>query len=232
MRCSAVGRPHREFGAAGAATGNARKRKWQEELSEEEGGGEEKITKADIEAWRKTIAEEEKEEQMEREKQAKEELERERQRKLKEEAAQRKREREEAQALREAEEARKHAEDAENERRRQEDQTLAPPGPLPPDRPGALPPGMRAEKMHLYKTTYCKRWEQGQCQFGAACHFAHGERDLRGRPPKGSPPGTMSTPLPEDVPRARIVPPPVQLPMPPIPPLHIQALASFQHFMQ
>jgi len=194
------------------ATAPSKKRKWQEELSEEESGSEGKITKADMDAWRKTIAEEERQEQLEREKQEQEERERERRKREREEAEQRRREREEAEALREAEEARKMAEEAETERRRQEE-ALAPPGPLPPDRPGSLPPGMRAEKMHLYKTTYCKRWEQGNCQFGAACHFAHGERELRGRPPKGSPPGTMSVPLPDELPK-----PPVPRGLPVVPP--------------
>ena len=33
------------------------------------------------------------------------------------------------------------------------------------------------------RTSFCKRWEQGNCNFGSACHFAHGERELRGRAP-------------------------------------------------
>jgi len=102
------------------------------------------------------------------------------------------------QLLKESEDARKAAEEAEVERQRLEAE-VAPPGPLPPDCPDVFPPGMRGDKMHLYKTMFCKRWEQGTCQFGAACHFAHGERELRGRPPKGSPPGTMSVPLPPEL---------------------------------
>mmetsp|Transcript_106405 Transcript_106405/g.343273 ORF Transcript_106405/g.343273 Transcript_106405/m.343273 type:complete len:323 (-) Transcript_106405:51-1019(-) len=212
--------------------GPSKKRKWQEELSEDDSGSEGKITKADMDAWRATIAQEERQEQLEREKKDREERERARKQKELDEAKQRQREREEAEAQREAEEARKVVEEAESERRRQEE-ALAPPGPLPPDRPGSLPPGMRAEKMHLYKTTYCKRWEQGNCQFGAACHFAHGERELRGRPPKGSPPGTMSVALPEELQRplpsragAVVVPPPV--PPPPVLPPQVGSVPGLR----
>merc|ERR1712136_265550 len=102
-------------------------------------------------------------------------------------------------------EERKAEEEA--ERRRKEEpvgmSAIAPPGALPPDFPSLLPPGLRMDKAHLYKTTYCKRWESATCQFGAACYFAHGERELRGRPPRGSPPGTMSVPL-----AGQIKPPP------------------------
>lgn len=175
----------------------ARKRKWQEEHSDDS-DSEGKITKADLEAWRRTVAEEEKQEQFERDKQERAAKEAERRRRAAAEAEQRLKDEEEAKAHRDAEEARKFAEEAEAERRRQEAATsFIGAGPLPLDVPSVLPAGVRPGKEHLYKTMYCKRWEQGNCQFGAACHFAHGERELRGRPPKGSAPGTMSVALPE-----------------------------------
>lgn len=34
-----------------------------------------------------------------------------------------------------------------------------------------------------YKTELCKNWESGHCRFGAACTFAHGEFELRQKPP-------------------------------------------------
>jgi len=176
-----------------------KKRKWKDELSDD--GSESDmghITKADIDAWRETIQEEERQEQVEREKREREEREARKRKKDAEEAEQRRKEEEERQLLKESEDARKAAEEAEVERQRLEAE-VAPPGPLPPDCPDVFPPGMRGDKMHLYKTMFCKRWEQGTCQFGAACHFAHGERELRGRPPKGSPPGTMSVPLPPEL---------------------------------
>lgn len=181
---------------------SSKKRKWQEELTDEESDAEGKITKDDMDAWRRTIAEEERQEQLEREKQETQEREIARRRREAEEVEQKKKDEEEAVAMRDAEEARRAAEEAEIERRRQEAETaFVPAGPLPFDLPGAMPAGVRQGKEHLYKTMYCKRWEQGNCQFGAACHFAHGERELRGRPPKGSPPGTMSVPLPDEIPK-------------------------------
>lgn len=158
----------------------AKKRKWQEELasdSEEEA----KITKADFEEWSAKMKDEEKRERLEKERQEKEERDRERKRIEAEEAKRKQEEEEESRAQKEASEARKLAEDRENAMRKQE--ALAPPGALPPDVGGIVPPGMNPTKMHLYKTTYCKRWEQGNCNFGAACHFAHGDRDLRGNRP-------------------------------------------------
>lgn len=177
--------------------GNAKKRKWQEEQSEDS-DSDGKITKADLDAWKKTVEEEEKQEQLEREKEEREAKELARRRREVAEAEQLRKQEEEAQAHKDAEEARKCAEEVEAERRRQEAATsFIGAGPLPLDVPSVLPAGVRPGKEHLYKTMYCKRWEQGNCQFGAACHFAHGERELRGRPPKGSAPGTMSVSLPE-----------------------------------
>mmetsp|Transcript_51830 Transcript_51830/g.143539 ORF Transcript_51830/g.143539 Transcript_51830/m.143539 type:complete len:293 (+) Transcript_51830:135-1013(+) len=208
-------KPAKELRAAAAPRDSARgaaakKRKWQEDS--EDSGSEGGITKADLEAWRKTIAEEERQEQLERERQeseARERAEAERERK---EAEQRRKEEEEARALREAEEARKAAEAAEAERQRQEAATsFVGAGPLPMDSPAVVSAGVRPGKEHLYKTSYCKRWEQGNCQFGAACHFAHGERELRGRPPKGSAPGTLSVALPEALPKAAPMPLPIRV---------------------
>lgn len=178
--------------------GVAKKRKWQEEHSDDSNDSEGKITKADLDAWKRTIEEEEKQEQLEREKEERVAKETERRRREAAEVELRRKEEEEARALKDAEEARRSAEEAEAERRRLEAATsFIGAGPLPLDVPTVLPAGVRPGKEHLYKTTYCKRWEQGNCQFGAACHFAHGERELRGRPPKGSAPGTMSVALPE-----------------------------------
>lgn len=202
--------------------GLSKKRKWQEELSgdEEDCGDDEgcsNITKAEMEAWRKTIAEEERQEQLEHERWERREREEEQKKREKEEKeARQRKERENAESEHHAEEAKKAAEE-EAERRKRDN--VAPPGPLPPDLPGSMPPGMRHEKMYLYKTSFCKRWEQGCCQFGAACHFAHGERELRGRPPKGSPAGTMSVQLPQELPKPALVGrPPTLAPPPPTPP--------------
>ena len=185
---------------AGGREVNARgpkKRKWQES---DDGSSQEAVTHEDMEAWRQTMREEEKQEQLEQQRHE----------------AQKAAEEAEAEQLREEE--RKAEEEA--ERRRKEEpvgvsvevslssaragmSAIAPPGALPPDFPSLLPPGLWMDKAHLYKTTYCKRWESATCQFGAACYFAHGERELRGRPPRGSPPGTMSVPL-----AGQIKPPP------------------------
>lgn len=168
----------RSRGATSAAKGGAsKKRKWQEE-SDGDSSDEPKITTEDMEKFRKTLAEEEKQEQLERQKQEREERERERVRKEKEDAEQKIRDEEEAHSMLEADLAKKAALEADNQRR-QEEITLAPPGALPPDAPAAVPPGVKADKVHLYKTTTCKRWDQGNCHFGPQCHFAHGERDLR-----------------------------------------------------
>eukprot|EP00439_Symbiodinium_sp_Y106_P084785 s340_g26.t1 len=141
--------------ASKKSTASTKKRKWQEELSEESDGEAEQIT--------------EKREQMEKDEQERIAREEERRRREAEEETRRKREEEEAKARKEAEEARKAAEEAEQERRRQEEDLI--------------PPGLKPDKAHLYKTSFCKRWEQGNCNFGSACHFAHGERELRGRMP-------------------------------------------------
>lgn len=215
--------------AASAATssregvnGAAKKRKWQEEQQSDDSDNEGKITKADLDAWKKTIEEEEKEEEIKREKEERLAEQAEKRRRQADEVEQRRKQEEEAHALKDAEEARKSAEDAEVERRRQEAATsFIGAGPLPMDVPSVLPAGVRPGKEHLYKTMYCKRWEQGNCQFGGACHFAHGERELRGRPPKGSMAGTLSVALPEGKPMLGKVgmpglpapPPPAVLPM-------------------
>merc|ERR1712039_370208 len=102
---------------------------------------------------------------------------------------------EEAATQKEAEEARKAEVEAQTNRR-QEESAVAPPGALPPDEVTAIPPGVKPDKLHLYKTSTCKRWDQGNCHFGSACHFAHGERELRKPPPKGTdPPGVLSPPV-------------------------------------
>lgn len=183
-----------------AANSSTKKRKWQE--SEDE-SSDDKITAKDMEKWKAAMREEEKQEQMERERQERKEQEAAKRRKKAEAEEKRRKEAEEAQAAREAEEARKNAEAAEAERRKVE-QSLpgyATAGPLPLDLPTIVPSGVAPGKEHLYKTSYCKRWEQGNCNFGTACHFAHGERELRGKPPKGSNPGTLSISLPAGIQR-------------------------------
>lgn len=183
--------------AEGGSKQAAKKRKWQEELSSDDGGDDEqKITDADLEEFRRTNREEERQEQLERERREREEA---KKRKLEEERLEverRQKEEEEKTIQAELKEAQKTAE-AQWVQRQAMEMEVAPPGPHPPDIGGSLPPGVRAGKEHLYKTSYCKRWEQGNCQFGASCHFAHGERELRGRPPKGSSPGTLSVPVPQ-----------------------------------
>lgn len=203
-----LGRRQAKDSKPAGSKGAAKKRKWQEEL-DSDSEGEAKITKADLEAWEATVKQEEEDERKAKEKQEQEE--KEKQRKAKEAAEERrKREQdEEDRAQNEAAEARKLAEVLETEARRQD--TLAPPGALPPDvSDGNLPPGMNPAKMHLYKSTYCKRWEQGNCNFGAACHFAHGNRDLRGnrplRPLAPGAPGSAQMTMPGGA--AHIVPPP------------------------
>ena len=62
---------------------------------------------------------------------------------------------------------------------------------LPPwacETPAGSPPMFQKTVQHFCqgwdpepRTSFCKRWEQGNCNFGSACHFAHGERELRGR---------------------------------------------------
>eukprot|EP00928_Gymnodinium_smaydae_P014926 TRINITY_DN15477_c0_g5_i1.p1 TRINITY_DN15477_c0_g5~~TRINITY_DN15477_c0_g5_i1.p1 ORF type:complete len:378 (-),score=100.52 TRINITY_DN15477_c0_g5_i1:96-1229(-) len=188
LAASASGRP-------AAAASKAKKRKWEESDDEE---SQEKITKDDIEQWKATMQEEELEEQRERDRREKEAREADLRKKASEEEQRRRREEEEAEALRENEALRKATETAEAERRRLEED-LAPAAVV--DVVSVMPSGIAPGKEHLYKTSYCKRWEQGNCNFGSSCHFAHGERELRGKPPKGSPPGTLSVALPPDVPR-------------------------------
>lgn len=175
-----------------------KKRKWQEDPSDDS-ESEAKITKEDLDAFKKTLEEEEKEEARQREKEERKAKEDEKKQREEREAERLRRTEEEAQASREAEEARKLAEEAAAERRRFEANSFVGAGPLPLDNPSILPAGVRPGKEHLYKTSYCKRWEQGNCNFGTACHFAHGERELRGRPPKGSVSGSLSVPIPEAV---------------------------------
>ncbi|CAE7267817.1 uhpC, partial [Symbiodinium pilosum] len=202
---------------------SSKKRKWQEELSEESDGEGEQITVEELEKWKETLAEEEKREQMEKEEQERRAREEERRRRAAEEEERRKREQEEAEARKEAEEARKAAEEAEQERRRQEED-LIPPGAHPPDVLGLMPPGLKPDKAHLYKTSFCKRWEQGNCNFGSACHFAHGERELRGRlPSQAGMPGPLAGVAPRpalsSVPCMPVSPP--RPPMPPRPPVPV-----------
>jgi len=186
---SIVGASSSKPRAAGAA---AKKRKWQENSDDSSGG--EAVTKEDLEAFRRTVAKEEEQERKEREKKEREEAERLRIQQEKEEAERKRKEEDEAASRKESDEARRVAEELEEERRKHEASTdFVQAGALPMDVTPGHPAGVRAGKEHLYKTSYCKRWEQGNCQFGAACHFAHGERELRGKPPKGSPPGTLST---------------------------------------
>merc|ERR1719223_746618 len=195
--------------------GGAKRRKWQES---DDGSDEEKISPEEMSAWKAKMREEEKAELEEREKQERELQEKERKLQEAREAEEKRKEEADALALRAVEEAAEVQAALASERRRQEDD-IAPPGAHPPDYPGTLPPGLRSDKMHLYKTTYCKRYEQGTCQFGADCHFAHGERELRGRPPKGSPAGTMSVQLPQELPKPALVGrPPTLAPPPPTPP--------------
>jgi len=198
-----------------------KKRKWQEDNSDES-DSEAKITKEDLDAFKKTLEEEEKEEARQRQKEELKAKEVEKEQREQQEAERQRKTEEEAQAVREAEEARKQAEEAEAERRRFEANSFVGAGPLPMDNPSILPAGVRPGKEHLYKTSYCKRWEQGTCNFGAACHFAHGERELRGRPPKGSSSGSLSVPFPEVVVKPlstrALVPPTPPPPMAMLPP--------------
>ncbi|CAJ1409417.1 unnamed protein product [Effrenium voratum] len=170
-------KPKGDAAAARLSPSAGKKRKWQKlsEESDEDKG--EQITKEEFDKWKETLAEEERREQMEREEQDRKAREDERRRREMEEEERLKREKEEANAKKEA---RKAAEEAEQVRRRQEED-LIPPGAHPPDVLGLMPPGLKPDKAHLYKTSFCKRWEQGNCNFGSACHFAHGERELRGR---------------------------------------------------
>jgi len=187
----------------------AKKRKWQEESDDDE--TEANITKADMEAWKATLREEEKEERRERERQEREERELDRKTKEVEQEKQKQQQEEEERLSKEAAEARKLAEEQETELRRLE--AIAPPGALPPDVGAILPPGINPSKAHLYKTSYCKRWEQGNCNFGAACHFAHGDRDLRGG--RARLPGATVAVAPQG---ASLPPPP--------PPANLQAQAA------
>eukprot|EP00927_Polykrikos_kofoidii_P067349 TRINITY_DN62851_c0_g1_i1.p1 TRINITY_DN62851_c0_g1~~TRINITY_DN62851_c0_g1_i1.p1 ORF type:complete len:343 (+),score=87.30 TRINITY_DN62851_c0_g1_i1:96-1124(+) len=182
--------------ASDAKLAASKKRKWQESEDEE---SDEKITIDDMEEWKASMREEEMQERMEMDRREREEREAARNRQAAEKQEQQRKEEENAQAVKEVEEARRVAEEAEADRRRQEDSQSG--FAMSLDCPTVLPAGIAPGKEHLYKTSYCKRWEQGNCNFGTACHFAHGERELRGKPPKGSRPGTLSVALPLDVPR-------------------------------
>ena len=57
---------------------------------------------------------------------------------------------------------------------------LLPPPPPPPPPPAPFaPPGPRREVVEKHKTRLCRFHEQGRCNKGSACTFAHSEADLR-----------------------------------------------------
>ena len=57
---------------------------------------------------------------------------------------------------------------------------LLPPPPPPPPPPAPFgPPGPRREVVEKYKTRLCRFHEQGRCNKGSACTFAHSQADLR-----------------------------------------------------
>eukprot|EP00392_Amoebophrya_sp_AT5.2_P005457 g5466.t1 len=37
----------------------------------------------------------------------------------------------------------------------------------------------RTSREHLYKTRICQKWQNGRCQWGNNCHYAHGASELR-----------------------------------------------------
>ena len=46
---------------------------------------------------------------------------------------------------------------------------------FPPRRPAK-------ESKQKYKTELCRNWDQGFCEFGDRCAFAHGTQELRAKP--------------------------------------------------
>ena len=57
---------------------------------------------------------------------------------------------------------------------------LLPPPPPPPPPPAPFaPPGPRREVVEKHKTRLCRFHEQGRCNKGSACTFAHSQADLR-----------------------------------------------------
>lgn len=180
--------------SSSTAKNGAKKRKWQESDDEDQ---DEKITKADMEKFKATMREEERQEQLARERHERREKEEAKRRQRAEEEEEKKKREEEAKVLAEAEEAKKKVE---AERKRLENAVggFASGSALPMDDSSVMPAGVHPGKEHLYKTSYCKRWELGSCNFGSACHFAHGQRELRRKAPSGSPQGTLSMPLPQD----------------------------------
>lgn len=191
-----LGRRRPREGVGGRSRQKEKKRKWQES-DDDDAKSEEPVTAAEMEEWRKRNADEERKEQLERERQERENEESRRREAERVERQRKAREAEERAAQLEIEEAQKAA-----AKEREAQPSVSPPRGLSPQPPlgldildSGLPPGVHPGKEHLYKTSYCKRWEQGNCNFGSACHFAHGERELRGKPPKGSPAGTLSVQL-------------------------------------
>eukprot|EP00930_Biecheleria_cincta_P088414 TRINITY_DN77645_c0_g1_i1.p1 TRINITY_DN77645_c0_g1~~TRINITY_DN77645_c0_g1_i1.p1 ORF type:complete len:323 (+),score=63.22 TRINITY_DN77645_c0_g1_i1:80-1048(+) len=124
-----------------------KKRKWQE--SESDDGEREGVTTAELDAWKQTFAEEEKQEKREREKEERRRAKSEKRRREKEEKEEQQRLEKEAQAVKATEE------EAEAERRRQEEFNRKPG--INGGNPNGLP---------------CKHWEQGKCNV-AICNFSH-----------------------------------------------------------
>ena len=48
---------------------------------------------------------------------------------------------------------------------------------VPPNEP--IPKSSTISKMQKFKTSICRNFQNGNCQMGEACHFAHGDEDLR-----------------------------------------------------